>query len=362
MHEKRIIVLTALLLCLLQTAFAQQDEGDNAARRDAERDLEQAAEEMQRATREVERVMQESAVEREQAVADIEIEMREAESRLADAARRVAELSTHRLPGRVWTTEFGGKPVLGVTIDARDGNGPVDGVAVTGVSPGGAAAEAGLRAGDLLTSVNGESLAAGSVREANRRLLDFMDGVEEGDVLEVEYQRNGATASVSLEPRSAERFFGFDGHDFSITVPPVAPPVPGVPAAAFNRYVFIDDGAGLGDLEMVSLTEDLGRYFGTAEGLLVVRAPEDGETFKLQDGDVILDIDGRQPKSVAHAVRILASYQAGETLEIRIMRDQRERTLEIAMPDRRTGAGLQSPPAPPPAIGEPPAAPAADSA
>ena len=87
----------------------------------------------------------------------------------------------------------------------------------------------------------------------------------------------------------------------------------------------------LGGMEMVKLTERLGSYFGTDEGLLVVRAPSN-EVLKLEDGDVILGIDGRTPNSVSHAMRILGSYQAGETLKIEIMRDKRKRTIEIEMP------------------------------
>ena len=62
-----------------------------------------------------------------------------------------------------------------------------------------------------------------------------------------------------------------------------------------------------------ALTPQLGSYFGTSEGVLVVRAPEE-EGLKLQDGDVILSIDGRKPTSGSHATRILRSYQPGEKL------------------------------------------------
>ena len=89
---------------------------------------------------------------------------------------------------------------------------------------------------------------------------------------------------------------------------------------------------GFGNMEMVKLTERLGRYFGTDSGLLVVRAPSN-EALQLEDGDVILGIDGRTPNSVSHAMRILGSYQAGETLKVEIMRDQQKRTIEIDMPD-----------------------------
>ena len=99
-------------------------------------------------------------------------------------------------------------------------------------------------------------------------------------------------------------------------------------------YFWIGGDRNFGDMEMVKLTEQLGTYFGTSEGLLVVRAPSN-EDLMLQDGDVILNIDGREPTSVEHAVRILGSYQAGEELTLEIMRDQRRRTIEIVMPDNR---------------------------
>ena len=112
------------------------------------------------------------------------------------------------------------------------------------------------------------------------------------------------------------------------------PPVPGVQRFAFD---FTSPWAhtSLGDLELVELNEGLGRYFGTDTGLLVVKAPKSG-AFELEDGDVIQSIDGREPKDARHAMRILASYTAGEELELGIMRDKRKRTIEVEIPEDRT--------------------------
>lgn len=79
-----------------------------------------------------------------------------------------------------------------------------------------------------------------------------------------------------------------------------------------------------GELELVTVTEDLGRYFDTSEGLLVVSAPNDGAMdIDLKEGDVMLSISGRTPNSPEHAIRILSSFEAGETIELSIMRDRR---------------------------------------
>jgi type II secretory pathway component PulC len=60
---------------------------------------------------------------------------------------------------------------------------------------------------------------------------------------------------------------------------------------------------------------------------------------RLQDGDVILDIGGREPTTPEHAMRILASFQPGETLKIAVMRKQRRETLEFKLPDEAASRG-----------------------
>lgn len=97
--------------------------------------------------------------------------------------------------------------------------------------------------------------------------------------------------------------------------------------------VRIERGSGFGSAELVELSPQLGKYFGTDKGLLVVRAPSD-DGFKLQDGDVILDIDGRVPNGVAHAYQILSSYRAREALKMHVMRQQKRVELAVEVPDR----------------------------
>jgi S1-C subfamily serine protease len=106
------------------------------------------------------------------------------------------------------------------------------------------------------------------------------------------------------------------------------PPLPRVrPFPAGMR-----DPAGFGTAELVELSPHLGQYFGVEKGLLVVRAPHD-ERLKLQDGDVIIDIDGRVPGGVTHAFQILRSYRVGEMLKLHIMRQQKKIELPIEVPD-----------------------------
>jgi C-terminal processing protease CtpA/Prc len=336
--KTRLMGCVVLLLCM--PTMAQQPDGapeektQEAGRRlaaEEARELERASDALAREAEEIARLSRAETDE-------VEVRMREAERRMAEAARQVAELSMRQLPRverveRIVRASQG--PVLGVSVGAQDGeSGPVEGVEILGVSPGGAAAEAGLRAGDVITSINGESLSAENDEAATDKLLGFMEGVETGDRLDVEYLRNGKSATVSVSPRPIEGqlfAFGFDGNDF--TAPDFDVELtPG--GRGFGNFVWAMHDGGFGDMELVKLTERLGSYFGTDEGLLVVRAPGN-EDLELEDGDVILGIDGRTPTSVSHAMRILGSYQAGEELKIEIMRDKRKRTIEIEMPDNR---------------------------
>jgi S1-C subfamily serine protease len=57
----------------------------------------------------------------------------------------------------------------------------------------------------------------------------------------------------------------------------------------------------------------------------------------LQDGDVILSIDGREPTSGSHATRILGSYQPGEKVTLQLMRQHKKMNVEAKVPERHRG-------------------------
>jgi S1-C subfamily serine protease len=294
----------------------------------------QTSEEMAEVERERRVVVQEIA-ERD---AEVDRRMYDAERRMAEAARQITILTDERLVHvqglqeriQIVTSD---RPRLGVTIGGEE-EGPVKGVGILGVTPGSAAADAGLRAGDVITSVNGESLGAPSTDEASERLLDFMQGVEQGDTLDLKYVRDGKTGEVQVEPAAVEaQVFAFTGGGGRFAVPsaPNVQVLPGVPKV-HSQMVFQWRSDGWGDMELVELNAGLGQYFGTEEGLLVVSAPT-SSSLQLEDGDVIQTIDGRAPTSVRHALRILGSYQAGESLKLEIMRNKKRRTLDVEIPN-----------------------------
>ncbi len=251
--------------------------------------------------------------------------LEEARDRLEEAAREIAKLSGQIAADFTREIHIGHRrAMLGINIGPSDGE---EGVEVQGVTPGGPADEAGIRAGDVLLSFNGEPLGT-SGQPATRGLLRLMEEVESGDTVTLGYRRDGrensAVVTVTDLQHGGVLAFGLDGEELELDFV-----VPEFDFGAMLRDPFY---SSWGRMELVELTPGLGRYFGTDEGVLVVRAPDDA-TLQLHDGDVIVAIDGRRPSGPKHALRILRSYEGGETVTLEIMREQRPVTLKIEIPE-----------------------------
>ena len=267
-----------------------------------------------------------------QSRAQAERQLAEAQGRLEAAAREVAELSSQlgnqasRRVIRIEQGRPGGRALLGVQVDSADNQ---SGAVVTAVSPGGAAETAGIKVGDVITAIGGAELPAGA--DASRALVDRMRQLEPGLKVKVAVLRDGKKQEFEVTPRAAPAM-ARGAH------PGMGPGGPGgpMPGPEIRRFEFrgppgdFDDGTRFAGMEFATLSERLGSYFGVKSGVLVVRAgPADGP-WKLQDGDVILSIDGRTPTSAAHAGRILRSYTPGEKVKLRVQRDRRAQDIEVA--------------------------------
>jgi S1-C subfamily serine protease len=271
-----------------------------------------------------------------------------AHERLEQAAREVADLSAN-LSGDPRTIMFLGhnpnRAILGIGIGREDKDKEADGVRVLSVSPGGPAANAGLKAGDVLLDMNGKSLKRDK-DEPNDKLLAELAKLSPGDDVSLNYRREGKVSVVKLKaerlPRTASMPLHFDRrfHDEHSDFGPM-------------REYEIKHGVGqmmrgpFGAMELVPLSPKLGQYFGTEKGLLIVRVPPDKE-LKLEDGDVLMDIDGRIPSNASHAFRILGSYQAGEKVKLNVLRQRKKLAIDITVPEQESRSlRLPIPPRPP---------------
>lgn len=262
----------------------------------------------------------------------LEKRLADAQRRLEDAAREVAELSGEAAGAgahREFEVLLRGprRAMLGVNLGGAEPNG--GGVRVEGVSPGGPAAEAGVKAGDVIVAIEAKPVTTG------RDLVKAMEAIEPGQQVALELRRAGKSVKLAVEARPLDREFlagpGGMAHGMAaLAMPlPAMPPMHGIAPGGDPHWLLEE----WGDAEFVTVTPGLGRYFGTDQGVLVARAPQDA-TLGLQDGDVIIAIGGREPQNGRHAMRILRSYQPGEAVELKILRDRRAQTLKAKVPER----------------------------
>lgn len=262
-----------------------------------------------------------------------------------------------------WRLGVPGRARLGVIVATAPSDTDQQGARLEAVTPNGPAAQAGLRAGDIITRVNGVALA-NTRPSPGQRLIDEVDDLDDGDTVRVEYRRGNDTGRASIVARTNAAFgysynFGGDGpmefsfrmDSFRLRLDSLRPRLfaMGDAAGALNRaLVEVREMPGLhssiftsrwSSMELTTLDADLGRYFGTTEGVLVVRAPRDS-LLGLKSGDVIRRIGGRVPTSPSHAVRILRSYEPGDQIRIEIMRNQRAQTLNATVPAASEDRGL----------------------
>ena len=228
----------------------------------------------------------------------------------------------------VWTT---GGPQMGVYI--RTERHPATdsiGAELTSIVRDGPADEAGLEAGDIITRANGQELArVGRRGESPRnKLVRIKNELEEGDTLHVGYRRGSETRTADIVVRRLDNAYTIERSfpDISVNIPRLTFQGAGPLIARFSSVGWLE-------VELITLDEDLGQYFGTSDGLLVVRAPDE-ESLDLKSGDVILNIDGREPTSQSHLARILRSYQPGETMRVEIMRMKQRQTVSVTVPER----------------------------
>src|SRR2546425_11350656 len=223
---------------------------------------------------------------------------------------------------------------IGVIVDPKANSaGDKVGARIDGITPGGPAEKAGLKVGDVITRFNGTALGGAESEDAENsgpgmKLIDLARKLEPGDTVQVEYRRgtDSRKATIVAEDLGGNVWSG----DMMVPgdIEGVMPRMHMGPGNELEMFL----GSPWGGIELVKLNPDLGDYFGTREGVLVVSAPEDS-TLALKGGDVITSIGGRKPTSPMQAMRILRSYDPGESVTLDVLRKQRHVNVTWKVPE-----------------------------
>jgi S1-C subfamily serine protease len=173
----------------------------------------------------------------------------------------------------------------GLWLGARVKSGR-EGLTVTSTEPGGPAAEAGLRAGDRIVSVNGREVM---------RLLDWGHAIAKKMKLMV--KRAARQREILLQLRPEEDFFN---------------------ATLVRKRL---------GLTVDTLTEGLARRLrlGFAGGFVVMSVEEDGpaDLAGLKTGYVIQSIENQSPRTMVELARIVYGLRGGDRARLTVMIEKR---------------------------------------
>ena len=204
------------------------------------------------------------------------------------------------------------------------------------------AAEAGLKAGDVIVEFDGERVR--SARHLTRLVQETPSGRKVATVI----SRDGTRVTMTIAPESRGRnvlsFRGWDGPPPAPPIPPRPPMAPRAPRPPVlewfdgDSFAFGFGGGRLG-IGIETLGDQLAGYFGVEEGVLVTSVEEDSAAAKagLKAGDVITKVNGDAIDDSGNLLRALG--RAEGKVELEIVRDRKTQTVTATLEEgsrRRT--------------------------
>ncbi len=304
-------------------------------------------------------------------------QMREMSRKMADLSAKLGEVGPRAYAYRyIGDTD---RAMIGVVFSDSD---KPRGLRVDAVTPGGPAEKAGIKHGDIITSIDGKPLAPGGDGAVSWPLRDLKIDQQ----VRLGMVRDGKSSEITVKAERREPYnfaFAFGDNDLKdlgklgnldglaageLQSPEFQHRIQAQAERAMERAQVAGERAGekvrrslerfniampWWGLNLASLNSDLGGYFGTDHGVLVLST--DDSLKALKSGDVLLDIDGSKVERPEDAFRLLREPPAGSDVKVQVMRQHKPLTLSVKTPEFKS---IFVPPPPPPAAPAPPAPPA----
>lgn len=209
------------------------------------------------------------------------------------------------------------------------------GVRIEDVAEKSPAAQAGIKAGDVVTSFDGER-----VRSA-RQFARLVDETPAGRSVKTQVMRDGKPVDLTVTPAGPERtadnlrrfeFRNEGPNAFKWTVPEI-PDIPHEvfePGENFDVRIFARPGR-LG-VNVQGLTPDLAEYFGVKDGVLVTGVTKESPAAKagVKAGDVITSVNGNEVDDAGELRRQLRTDDDKDTdVTLGIVRDKKPMTMNV---------------------------------
>lgn len=176
------------------------------------------------------------------------------------------------------------------------------------------AAEAGLKAGDVLIHFDGKPVEDGD------DLTFFLRQSTPGDRVDLEWVRGGERRKGVVKLGSRDE-------------PDLKVKVMGKEIASLT----LDDSAFLG-IGSLSINDNLLKHYGVKEGHgILIDAVVKGspaERAGVRVGDVLVEIDGHAVESPGRLRRLLEDHKPGDKVRLRLVRDRQGLMVDVVLADR----------------------------
>lgn len=201
------------------------------------------------------------------------------------------------------------------------------GVEITFLAPNSPAAEAGMKAGDVILQYNGQRV------EGDEQFARLVRETSAGREVKLQIYRNGVSQTIAAKPVQHPAMM-MQGQ--LVPAQPRPPVFQGVlPDVPINRMSWESGALGA---ELESIEGQIADYFGVKEGVLVraVMRGSAADRAGLKAGDVITRVgDAKVAAPVDVSGRIRAGR--GQSVSVGVLRDHREMSLTVMLDGLRPG-------------------------
>lgn len=221
------------------------------------------------------------------------------------------------------------RAMLGVVTDSDD-----KGARITQVSKESAAEKAGLKKDDIITKIDDKA-----VKDADD-VADIVHDHKPGDKINITILRDGKEQTLTAELGKWKGIQAFrTGPNQFRMAPEVwreAPTLPSVPRVMpfdFRGNIYADSRPKLG--LSVQDSED-------GKGVKVIDVDGDSNADKagIQEDDIITSVNGQEVNSTDEITRIVRENRDKNSLSVKLLRNGKQKTVEIKVPKRLKTADL----------------------
>jgi serine protease Do len=204
------------------------------------------------------------------------------------------------------------------------------GAEITMVDEDAPAGKAGLHEHDVVLSLNGTAI------ESAAQLRRMIKEIPAGRVVSLGISRDGQpmTIKVQLADRHTTMAWQPKNYEYKFDMPKI----PTMPDFDLPVSVVVVHSSARSGLMVENITAQLGDFFGVKDGKgVLVRSVEkgsNGEKSGFRAGDVVVKVNGQPVHDTSDFTHVLRS-SSGNSATITVMRDKREQTLTLSLPEKK---------------------------